>query len=102
MELALSGEPINGQRAYEMGFVSELCSPDNVLEKAMTRARQMATLPRLAVYLTKQRARELTDNGFNQEFIAGTLAQLQCLGDGERRAMINAFLARRTAKRAQA
>ncbi|MFS8974474.1 enoyl-CoA hydratase/isomerase family protein [Cupriavidus necator] len=99
MELALSAEPITGQRAYEMGFVSEICVPEAVMQKAMARARQMASMPRLAVRLTKQRARELTDDGFNQAFIAGTLAQLQCLGDGERQAMIDAFLARRAAKR---
>lgn len=99
MELALSADPITGQRAYEMGFVSEICVPEEVLQKAMARARQMASLPRLAVRLTKQRARELTEDGFNQAFIAGTLAQLQCLGDGERQAMIDAFLARRAAKR---
>lgn len=100
MELSLSAEPITGQRAYEMGFVSELCAADEVLPKAMERARKLASMPRMAVRLTKERARELTDDGFNRAFIAAALAQVQCLGDGERIEMINVFLARRQAKNA--
>lgn len=99
MELSLSAEAISGQRAYEMGFISTLCEPDDVLEIAKTRAKQMASMPKLAIKLTKKRMRELTEEAFNDAFIAGTLAQLECLGDGERQEMINQFLARREAKR---
>lgn len=99
MELSLSAEVISGQRAYEMGFVSTLCEPDDVLEIAKTRAQQMASMPKLAIKLTKKRVRELTEKAFNDAFIAGTLAQLECLGDGERKEMINQFLARREARK---
>ena len=99
MELSLSAEAITGQRAYEIGFVSTLCEPDQVLDTAKARAKQMASMPKLAVKLTKQRMRDLTHEAFNEAFIAGTLAQIQCLGDGERQAMINQFLARREAKK---
>lgn len=99
MELSLSAEAISGQRAYEMGFISTLCEPDMVLKTAKARAIQMASMPKLAMRLTKKRMRELTEAAFNDAFIAGTLAQIECLGDGERQAMINQFLARREAKR---
>jgi enoyl-CoA hydratase/carnithine racemase len=99
MELSLSAEAISGQRAYEMGFISTLCEADKVLETAKARAIQMASMPKLAVKLTKKRMRDLTEAAFNDAFIAGTLAQVECLGDGERQAMINQFLARREAKR---
>jgi enoyl-CoA hydratase/carnithine racemase len=99
MELALTAEPISGERAYEIGFVSQLCSEDALLESAMARARQMASLPRLAVRLTKKRNRELTQPGFVESFIAGSLAQLACASDGERQATIRDFLARRDVKR---
>jgi enoyl-CoA hydratase/carnithine racemase len=99
MELSLSAEAISGQRAYEMGFISTLCEADKVLETAKTRAIQMASMPKLAVKLTKKRMRDLTEAAFNEAFIAGTLAQIECLGDGERQVMINQFLARREVKR---
>ncbi|NPC58469.1 enoyl-CoA hydratase/isomerase family protein [Caenimonas soli] len=101
MELALSGEPVTGQRAYEMGFVSTLCESHEVFHIAKERAKQLASMPRLAVRLTKKRMRDLTSPAFNDSFIAATLAQIECLGDGERQSMIQAFLKKREEKLAE-
>jgi Delta3-Delta2-enoyl-CoA isomerase len=44
-ELFLNGEALAPSRALEVGLVSELASPDNVIERAVARARALAEKP---------------------------------------------------------
>jgi enoyl-CoA hydratase len=49
MELALTGDPIDAARAYELGLVNRLCSPDELLDTAMALAAQINANAPLAV-----------------------------------------------------
>ena len=93
--LSLTGELVTGQRAYEMGLVSELVTADEVLATAMRRARAMAALPQTAMRVSKQRFRALTQPGFDDALTAAVRAQLECYTHGEARETMNQFLARR-------
>lgn len=95
VQLSLSGELINGQRAYEIGLVTELAAQDGVLETALRRARAMAALPATAVRLSKQRFRAMTQAQFDDACVAGIRAQFECYSQGEPQEAMTRFLAAR-------
>ena len=53
-ELFLDGETLAPSRALEIGLVSELAEPDQVLDRAIARARALAAKPAVAFGLIKQ------------------------------------------------
>jgi enoyl-CoA hydratase len=54
MELALTGEPISGQRAGELGLVNRVTEPGEALEEALQLARAIARNAPLALEASKQ------------------------------------------------
>jgi enoyl-CoA hydratase len=49
MELALTGDPIEAERAYHFGLVNELCEPGKALETALALAERISANAPLAV-----------------------------------------------------
>jgi enoyl-CoA hydratase len=49
MELALTGDPIDAQRAYELGLVNRICEPGALIETATALAEQITANAPLAV-----------------------------------------------------
>ena len=97
-QLSLTGELIDGARAHALGLVNDLVPPEQVLARALERARELAALPATAVRVTKQRFRERTQAGFDEACSAGIRYQLECYATGEPTRVMQAFLARRSAK----
>lgn len=95
LQLSLSGELIDGQRAHEIGLVTELTEQANVLPAAMQRARILAALPATALRLSKQRFRAMTQAGFDDACVAGIRAQLECYAQGEPQEAMRKFSAAR-------
>lgn len=93
--LSLTGELVSGQRSYEMGLVSEIVAPADVLPAAKRRAHAMAALPRTAMRVSKQRFRAITQPGFDTALEAAVRAQLQCFASGEARETMEKFLSDR-------
>ncbi len=63
-EMALTAEPIDAQRAYELGLVNRVVPGDQVLEAAIALAERIAKNAPLAVRTSKdvmRRSRELTE-----------------------------------------
>jgi enoyl-CoA hydratase/carnithine racemase len=54
MELALTGEPIEAERAYELGLVNRLAEPGGALEAALELAETIAANGPLALAATKR------------------------------------------------
>jgi enoyl-CoA hydratase len=54
MELALTGDPISAQRAYELGMVNRLAEPGQALEVALELARQITPNGPLALAASKR------------------------------------------------
>ncbi|MEA3056111.1 MAG: enoyl-CoA hydratase, partial [Actinomycetota bacterium] len=54
MELALTGDPIDAQRAYELGFVNRLCEPAALIDTAIALAEQITANAPLAVRASRQ------------------------------------------------
>jgi enoyl-CoA hydratase/carnithine racemase len=99
-ELSLSGELVSGQRAYEIGLVTELNASD-VTAAALARAHTLARHPETAIRLSKQRFRTLTQQGFDDACTAGIRAQLECYASGEPQTLMSAFLDARARKGAK-
>ncbi len=60
-ELALTGEPINAEEAFRIGFVNHIYSAENLLDEALRLAEKLATRPRQALFETKRLSREMID-----------------------------------------
>ena len=61
MELALTGDPLLGDRAYELGLVNRLTEPGGTLAAAIALAEQIAENGPLALAATKRILRESAD-----------------------------------------
>ncbi|MEX2659603.1 MAG: crotonase/enoyl-CoA hydratase family protein [Acidimicrobiales bacterium] len=49
MELALTGDPIDAERAYELGFINEIVEPDQVVDAAVALAERICANAPVAV-----------------------------------------------------
>jgi len=96
-QLSLTGELITGERAHALGLVNDLVAPEQVLPRAIERARALAALPGAALRTTKQRFRERTQPGFDDACSAGIRYQLECYSTGEPQRVMREFLAKRDA-----
>lgn len=96
-QLSLTGELITGERAHALGLVNDLVAPEQVLPRAVERARALADLPGAALATTKKRFRERTQPGFDEACSAGIRYQLECYSTGEPQRVMREFLARRNA-----
>ena len=96
VELSLGGALIAGARAKEIGLVNALASPDAVVSTAIDLGERLAEVSPVAVRLTKQRFREMTQPGFDAACEAGIQAQLDAYATGEPQRIMRRFLEERT------
>ena len=54
----MTAQPIDAQRAFQLGLVNKLVSPDQVMETARAYARKIVKCAPLAIQATKQCAME--------------------------------------------
>jgi len=60
-ELALTGENMTAQRAYEAGLINRVVSDDSLMEEARAVAQRMASFPLRVLRLGKQTLRKATE-----------------------------------------
>ena len=89
MELALTGEPIDAERAYELGMVNRLADPGEALATALEMAAGIAANGPLALAATKRVLTESLDwpdaEFFaRQEEIAGPVRSSEDAREGAR------------------
>ncbi|MGY6126862.1 enoyl-CoA hydratase/isomerase family protein (plasmid) [Paraburkholderia strydomiana] len=92
LQLSLMAELITGKRAFEIGLLTETCEAGTAFGAGIARARKLASLPRNATRLTKERFWKVTQQGFDDAFAAGVEAQVACFKKGEPQELIAAFL----------
>jgi enoyl-CoA hydratase/carnithine racemase len=95
MRWLLTGEIMNGEKAFELGLVSDVVDDDKVLDRALEYARAIATLPALGEVGSK----EAILSGMDAALEAGLLLEnraFQLLFSSEdRKEGMSAFLERR-------
>lgn len=94
-QLSLTGEPIDGARAAQLGLVNELAAPQEVLPRARALAAALAAQPSMGLRVTKRRFRERTQAEFDEACRAGIRYQLECYASGEPQAIMRSFIDRR-------
>lgn len=87
MEMALTGEPITGERGYELGLVNRLCAPGDALAEALALAGQIAANSPLGVEASKAVIASQHDWSFaektaRQQAIGGHLASSRDAREG--------------------
>jgi enoyl-CoA hydratase/carnithine racemase len=95
VQMSLSGELIDGQRAYELGLINHLVPREQVLEKSFGVALELTKLGPTAIRLTKQRFRELSQPGFDAALVAAKNAQREAYLSGEPQAAMRRFFEKR-------
>lgn len=100
VQMSLTGELISGQRAYDIGLVSELADEGTVLDHAVRRAHALARLPETPLRVSKRRFRAMTQPGFDEAVTAGIQAQLECYSTGEPQRVMAQFFEERRARNA--
>jgi enoyl-CoA hydratase len=85
MEMLLTGQPIDAKRAYEIGLVSRVVEPDQLLATAIKMAETIAENGPLAIKITKElawRGQHEHPDDF-MRFVAASLALLHASEDGK-------------------
>lgn len=71
MRLLLTGQPVTGREAFEMGLVSEVVADDEVLPRALEIARRIAAMPPLSA----RRIKEVVLAGADSPLAAGLMLE---------------------------
>lgn len=95
MELALTNRRINSQEAERIGMVNSVVLSDNLETEAMKTAQRIASLPSVAMEMTKK----ILNNSLNQDLEEilkyEALAQTICFNTEDHKEAVSAFLAKR-------
>ncbi|QRM30328.1 enoyl-CoA hydratase/isomerase family protein [Microvirga sp. VF16] len=100
IDLTLSGRLMDADECRSLGLINRIVPQEQVMNEAMSLARELAAKPPVAMRLDKQRFREMTEAGFRDCLEAGIRIQREAYASGEPARMMEQFLARRTAQRA--
>jgi enoyl-CoA hydratase len=101
IELTLTGRLMNADECYRIGLIHHIVAEDQVLDKALEIARELAAKPQLAMRLNKQRFREMTEATFRDAIEAGMRNQKESYASGEPARMMEEFFEKRSGKPAQ-
>ncbi len=97
-ELLYTGRAIAGRQAYEWGFYNEICSPEELLERAKRFAGELAGGPTAAHAMTKKMLREEWSLPLDEAIDAEAKAQAVCMETKDFRRAYEAFVAKRPPK----
>ena len=99
IELTLTGRLMDGEECYRLGLIHHLVPAEQVMEKALEVARELAAKPPIAMRLNKAHFRAITQPGFDEAEAAGIVVQSESYGSGEPQEMMRRFFAERQARR---
>jgi enoyl-CoA hydratase/carnithine racemase len=98
-ELSLSGGLVSGERAHAIGLVDHVVPEAEVLPKAIAIAEELLKVPPVAMRLTKERLRALTQPGFDEATAAAVRYSLEAYATGEPQRIMKGFLAARAERK---
>jgi len=98
VEMSLTCRQVPAAECLEWGLVDHVVPREGVMAKALEIARDLASKPTLALRLSKQRMRELTQPEDDATVAAAMRIQPEAFRSGEPQRVAEAFLARRRPK----
>ena len=87
------------ERAHAIGLVDHLVAEQEVLPKAIEIAEELLKVPPVAMRLTKERLRALTQPGFDDATAAAVRYSLEAYATGEPQRIMKGFLADRARRK---
>ncbi|KAB0601717.1 MAG: enoyl-CoA hydratase/isomerase family protein [Cupriavidus sp.] len=102
IELTLTGRMMMAQECFDIGLVHHLVPREQVLERSLSIAADLAAKPRLAMRLDKAWLREMTEQRFRESINAGIRIHRESYASGEPARMMEAFFEERARRRAAA
>jgi len=93
-ELMLTGRLMAAEEAQHLGLLAEVCPQEQVLERSVELAKELAAQPRHAFQLTKARLRAMLKPGLDEAFEAALTIDTEAYEAGEPQATANQFLSR--------
>lgn len=98
MELALTGDPIDAERAYHFGLVNRLCEPGTALSTAMDLARQIEANAPVAVRASRRVIyAAMTEDEATGWHLSGQ-GMAEAMGSEDMKEGLTAFIEKRPAK----
>jgi len=101
IDLTLTGRMMTGEECHAIGLINRMVPAERVLPEAMELATELASKPPVAMRLNKARFREMTEASFRECITAGIRTQRTAYGTGEPARMMEEFLAKRAARKAE-
>ena len=98
IELALTGRMMEAEECYQIGLIHKLVPREQVMKEALDTAKVLASKPQVAMRLTKQRFREVTEESFQEVLEAAVRIHREGYATGEPQAVMQGFLDERAAK----
>lgn len=95
VELALSGRLMDANECYEIGLIHKLVPQEELMTEALRIAKMLASKPPIAMRLTKQRFREVTEQSFQDTLNAASRLHQESYLSGEPQAMMQKFFTKR-------
>ncbi len=92
----LLGEPLTAADALRLGVAAEVCSPDDVAERAMHWAQRLAAQPPLAVKGTKMAVNAQLKHALLTSFDLSTALEIPCFLSHDHAEAVDAMLEKRT------
>jgi len=98
IELALTGRMMDAEECYRVGLIHKLVPREELMRETLTMARSLASKPPVAMRLTKQRFREVTEKGLQDVLEAAARIHREGYATGEPQAVMKKFFDKRAGK----
>ena len=95
MEMILTAEPINAEKAKEFGLISRVVPTDRLMEEALQLAQKIAKQPQIAVRAAKQSVRRGMQADIATAITYESLAFSTCFDTEDQKDAMSAFLEKR-------
>jgi enoyl-CoA hydratase len=99
IDLTLSGRMMDAEECLRIGVMNRVVPQDQVMTASLALASELADKPPVAMRLNRARFREVTEAGFRDCLAAGIRNQREAYATGEPARMMEAFLAKRAARK---
>ncbi len=95
MEMVLTGDPVDAQRAYEMGLVNSVVAPDELMTAARLLAKTLIARPKMAVQYGKEAVLRFAEGSLAEGLAHESYLHALSCGTQDKKEGVSAFLEKR-------
>ncbi len=95
MEMVLTGDPVDAQRAYEMGLVNSVVASDELMTAARSLAKTLTARPKMAVQYGKEAVLRFAEGSLAEGLAHESYLHALSCGTQDKKEGVSAFLEKR-------